>query len=117
MTPIGGSHGKPHWTTKILSHARRRGGRVAARRARAARRDAGDRLPRPLVCPQKRPLGCGRRPARPDIAQGQAGDLFIEEWMGAAQSFGVVRAVSWAGSAAPLQLPPVIRTGATGANR
>jgi putative ABC transport system substrate-binding protein len=26
MTPTGGSHGKPHRTTKILSHARRRGG-------------------------------------------------------------------------------------------
>src|SRR6266536_6197881 len=34
--PTGGSHGKPHRTTKILSHARRRGGRVAARGARAA---------------------------------------------------------------------------------
>src|SRR5262249_37278784 len=35
MTPIAGSHGKLHRTTKILSHARRRGG-VAARGARAA---------------------------------------------------------------------------------
>src|SRR5215467_10252405 len=33
--PTGGSHGKPHRTTKILSHARRSGG-VAARGARAA---------------------------------------------------------------------------------
>src|SRR5262249_56820894 len=32
----GGSHGKLHPTTKILSHAQRRGGCVAARRARAA---------------------------------------------------------------------------------
>ena len=37
MTPTGGSHGKPHRTTKILSHARRRD-RVAARGAGAARR-------------------------------------------------------------------------------
>src|SRR5262245_53374780 len=28
--PIGGSHGKPHRTPKSLSHARRRGGRLAA---------------------------------------------------------------------------------------
>jgi hypothetical protein len=33
--PTGGSHGKPHQTTKILSRARRRGGRVAAGGARA----------------------------------------------------------------------------------
>src|SRR5215472_19112228 len=39
-----GSHGKPHRTTKILSHARRRGGCVAARGARA-RANAGDRIP------------------------------------------------------------------------
>src|SRR6516225_1975256 len=36
--PTGGSHGKSHRTTKILSHARRRGGGVAARGARAAGR-------------------------------------------------------------------------------
>src|SRR6266404_1421460 len=42
MTPTGGSHGKPHRTTKILSHAWRRGGRVAARGARAAGREAAD---------------------------------------------------------------------------
>jgi hypothetical protein len=36
--PTGGSHGKPHRTTKILSHARQRGNNVAARSARAARR-------------------------------------------------------------------------------
>jgi putative tryptophan/tyrosine transport system substrate-binding protein len=36
----GGSHGKPHRTTKILSHARRRG-RLAAHGARAAGCDAG----------------------------------------------------------------------------
>src|SRR5256885_12341193 len=42
MTPTtGGSHGKPHRTTRILSHARRRGCRVAARRVRAAAGDAG----------------------------------------------------------------------------
>src|SRR5262245_38262080 len=39
MTPTGGSHGKPHWTTKILSHARRGG--MAARGARTAAGDAG----------------------------------------------------------------------------
>ena len=33
-----GSHGKLQRTTKILSHARRRGGCVAARGARAAKR-------------------------------------------------------------------------------
>src|SRR6516225_118082 len=41
MTPNGGSHGKPHPTTKILSHARRRGC-VAARGARAAAEEAAD---------------------------------------------------------------------------
>jgi hypothetical protein len=35
MTPPGGSHGKPHQTTKILSRASRCGGGVAARGARA----------------------------------------------------------------------------------
>src|SRR5215813_670570 len=39
----GGSHGKLHRTTKILSHARRRGGGMAARGTRAAIGDAGDR--------------------------------------------------------------------------
>src|SRR5262252_5805115 len=34
--PSGGSHGKPHRTTQILSHVQRRGGRVAACCARAA---------------------------------------------------------------------------------
>ena len=37
----GGAHGKPHRTTKVLSHAQRRGGRVAACCARAAGGDAG----------------------------------------------------------------------------
>src|SRR5262245_16357277 len=49
MTPTGGSHGKPHRTTKILGHAWRGGG-VAARGARAAAGDAGRRIisvPRP----------------------------------------------------------------------
>jgi hypothetical protein len=40
--PTGGSHGKPHRTTKILSHARRRGGCVATRGARAAAGKAAD---------------------------------------------------------------------------
>jgi putative tryptophan/tyrosine transport system substrate-binding protein len=44
MTPTRGSHGKLHRTTKILSHARRRGGGVAARGARAAADYARDRL-------------------------------------------------------------------------
>src|SRR5262249_53795465 len=40
-----GHHGKPHRTTKILSHAaRRRGGGVAARDAGAAAGDAGCRI-------------------------------------------------------------------------
>src|SRR5262249_9481650 len=34
--PTGGSHGKLHPTPKILSRTRRRGGRLAARGARAA---------------------------------------------------------------------------------
>jgi hypothetical protein len=38
----GGSHGIPHPTTKILSLARRRGGCMAARGARAAGGDAGE---------------------------------------------------------------------------
>jgi len=42
MTPTGGSHGKPHWTTKVLSDARRRGGCVAARGVRAAGGEAAD---------------------------------------------------------------------------
>jgi len=41
--PTGGSHGKPHRTTEILSHARRRGG-LAARGAGAAVGVAGDRV-------------------------------------------------------------------------
>src|SRR5262249_58056261 len=41
MTPTGGSYRKLHCTTKILSHARRRGC-VAARRACATAGDAGD---------------------------------------------------------------------------
>src|SRR6516162_6107209 len=45
-----GSHGKLHRTTKILSHAaRRRGGCVAARGARAAASDAVGRVSRPQV--------------------------------------------------------------------
>src|SRR5256886_17489417 len=42
MTPTGGSHGKPHRTTKVLSHAWRRGGGVAARGACAAAGKAAD---------------------------------------------------------------------------
>src|SRR5438094_10630861 len=41
--PTGGSHGKLHRTTNILSHARRGGGCVAAR-GRGAASDPGDRL-------------------------------------------------------------------------
>jgi len=40
----GGSYGKLHRTTKILSDARRRSGRVAARGAGAAVGDAGGRV-------------------------------------------------------------------------
>src|SRR5262249_53958934 len=43
MTPTGGSHGKSHRTTKILSHAsRRRGGRVAGGDVGAAAGEATD---------------------------------------------------------------------------
>src|SRR5215831_18252267 len=45
MTPTGGSHGKPHRTTKILCDARRRRRCVAACGARATDDDAGDRVP------------------------------------------------------------------------
>jgi hypothetical protein len=55
-SPFGGSRGKLHRTTKILSHAARRRGRVAARGARAADYEAADH----------RVLGsnhsCGREP-------------------------------------------------------
>src|SRR5262245_8336876 len=40
-----GQHGKPHRTTKILSHARRGGGGVAAGGARAAAGAAGNWAP------------------------------------------------------------------------
>jgi hypothetical protein len=43
MTPLGGSHGNPHRTPKVRSHAWQRGG-VAARGAGAAGGDAGDRV-------------------------------------------------------------------------
>src|SRR5262245_59928733 len=42
LPPTGGSHGKLHRTTKIRSHARQRGC-VAARGARAAGGETGDR--------------------------------------------------------------------------
>src|SRR5262245_48401464 len=45
-------HGKPSRTTKILSHARRRGSGVAARGARAASGDAGGRVPRRRIARQ-----------------------------------------------------------------
>src|SRR6266487_5238516 len=44
MTPTGGSHGKPHRTTKILSDAWRRSSCVAARDARATSAAADDRI-------------------------------------------------------------------------
>src|SRR5262249_2379762 len=47
--PTGGSHGKLHRTPKILSHARRRGGSVAAWGARAAADNAGNRVARPQI--------------------------------------------------------------------
>src|SRR6516165_386245 len=50
-----GSHGKPHRTTKILSHARRRGGRVAARGKGAGRR--------PAAAPRHLDGGSRERPA------------------------------------------------------
>src|SRR6266446_1952821 len=57
--PTGGSHGKLHRTTKILSHARRRGGRVAGWGARAAAGDAGDRAPRKHIGTKIRRTGGG----------------------------------------------------------
>src|SRR5262245_48635967 len=45
----GGSHGKLHRTTKILSHAARQRGRVAARGACAAALDASDRVPQQRI--------------------------------------------------------------------
>src|SRR5437660_9151800 len=42
MTPTGGSHGKLHRTTEILSHAWRRGSLVAARGAGGAGGEAAD---------------------------------------------------------------------------
>src|SRR5262249_2249319 len=47
--PTGGSNGKLYRTTKILSHARRRGSRLAARGPRAAGGDAGGWVPPPLI--------------------------------------------------------------------
>ena len=42
--PAGGSHGNPHPTARIRFHTGRRGSGVAARGARAAANDAGDRV-------------------------------------------------------------------------
>src|SRR5215469_14904579 len=47
--PTGGSHGKPYRATKILSHARRRGGNVAVCGACAAALDASDRVPQQRI--------------------------------------------------------------------
>src|SRR5262249_27845542 len=56
--PAGGSHGKLHRTTKILSHAARwRGGRLAACRARAAASDAGGWAPQQPIARRIRPHG------------------------------------------------------------
>src|SRR5262245_57133442 len=44
MTPTGGSHGNLHPTARIRCHAWQRGCRVAARGARAAAGEAGDRI-------------------------------------------------------------------------
>src|SRR5262249_16977532 len=61
--PSGGSHGKPHRTTKILSHAVWRRGGLAARGGRAAADDAGGRVSQPGIA---RPIRAPRRgvPAR-----------------------------------------------------
>src|SRR5262249_52703910 len=65
MTPTRGSHGKPHRTTKILSDARRRSGRVAARGPRAAAGDAGDRVPQYPITKQLGARFLSRVPPRP----------------------------------------------------
>jgi hypothetical protein len=49
MTPTGGSLGNPHPAARTHCHAWRRGGGVAARGARAADGDTGDRVPRQHV--------------------------------------------------------------------
>src|SRR5215470_13388592 len=53
MTPAGGSHGKLHRTTKILSHASRQRDRMAARGARAVGENASDRLAKHEVAIRK----------------------------------------------------------------
>src|SRR5437867_12492511 len=60
-TPTGGSHGKLHPTTKVLSDAWRRGGSVAARSASAAVRAHAARWRAPSVC-RVRPGGRGTQP-------------------------------------------------------
>jgi uncharacterized membrane protein len=59
--PQRGHHGKPHRTTKILSHARWRGGRVAARGARAAarRENSHDRYPSDPALAARRHVSTG----------------------------------------------------------
>src|SRR5262245_16988554 len=52
-----GSHGKPHRTTKILSHARWCGGCVAARGARAAANKAGADWISAIQLPARRQSG------------------------------------------------------------
>src|SRR5262249_23641789 len=84
--PIGGSHGKPHPTTKILSHAaRRRGGRVAARGARAAGGDAGPSADWRAVAALSRVSepqchGVAIRAARPWICRRTEYDLGAPLW-------------------------------------
>ena len=48
-----GSHGNPHPTARIHIHTGRRSSCVAARGARAAAGDAGDRIPGTLTSPQR----------------------------------------------------------------
>jgi hypothetical protein len=54
--PTGGSHGDLHRTARIHRRARQRSGCVAARGARAAAGDAGDRIPGQRVTRRDRGL-------------------------------------------------------------
>src|SRR5262245_52590215 len=67
----GGSHGKPHRTTKILSHARRRGGYVAACGACAAGGQDPARRVHPSGNPEQRSSSRGirTRDARPRLCR------------------------------------------------
>src|SRR5262249_33004624 len=70
-SPTGGSHGKPHRTTKILSHARWRSSCVFARSARAATGQDPARWIHPSGNPEQRSSSRGirARDARPRLCR------------------------------------------------